>query len=182
MTCIVAVAEAGEVMIGGDSAGSAGHHRRIRADEKVFTKGQFVMGFTSSFRMGQLLRYSLNVAGKPEDMDDAQYMSTWFVDAVRRCLKDGGFAKVSEGREEGGVFIVGYRGRIYTVESDFQVGIPTEPYDAVGCGIDYALGALHALRSTKLTPKTRVTRALDAASTYSGAVAPPYVVLTGGRA
>lgn len=126
--------------------------------------------------MGQLLRYNLSVAGKPEEMSDREYMSTWFVDGVRSCLKSGGFARTNNGQEQGGVFLVGFRGSIYRIDSDFQVGIPVDPYDAVGCGEDFALGALHAMPA-QLAVKTRITKALDAASAYSGAVAPPYVIL-----
>lgn len=177
MTCIVAITDGERVTIGGDSAGSAGYMLAIRADVKVFARAEFVMGFTGSFRMGQLLRYNLSVNGRPEKMDDAEYMSTWFVDAVRRCLKDGGYAKVENGREQGGHFLVGYRGGIYEIESDFQCGIPTTRYAAVGCGEDFALGALHVLDERKVDAKTRIRKALAAAAAFSGMVAPPYVIV-----
>ncbi len=57
MTCIVGIETDKGVVIGGDSAGVSGLGLTVRADEKVFARGPFVMGFTSSFRMGQLLRY-----------------------------------------------------------------------------------------------------------------------------
>ena len=52
MTCIVGLVENGKVYIGGDSAGVAGLDVRMRSDEKVFTKGNMIFGYTSSFRMG----------------------------------------------------------------------------------------------------------------------------------
>lgn len=177
MTCIVAVAEEGIVTIGGDSAGSSGPFTRLRADAKVFRKDNFVMGFTSSFRMGQLLRYSLSVADRPRSMDGEEYMSTWFVSAVRTCLKNGGYARVNEGVEEGGTFLVGYEGRIYGVHDDYQVGCPVEPYEAVGCGVYHALGALRVMEPQKLSAPSRVRKALDVAAFFSNTVSPPYTVL-----
>jgi len=58
MTCIVGLVENGKVYIGGDSAGVAGLDITTRKDEKVFQKENMIFGFTSSFRMGQILRYS----------------------------------------------------------------------------------------------------------------------------
>ena len=70
MTCIVAWLEDEKICIGGDSAGVAVYNMQIRADEKVFKNGEMVFGFTSSFRMGQLLRFSLILPPKKENQDD----------------------------------------------------------------------------------------------------------------
>jgi hypothetical protein len=59
MTAIVGLTDNGTVHIGGDSAGVSDWSLTIRADSKVFTNGPYVMGFTTSLRMGQLPRYAL---------------------------------------------------------------------------------------------------------------------------
>ncbi|MCV7255310.1 hypothetical protein H7J86_24405 [Mycobacterium hackensackense] len=176
MTCIVGIEYPGGVIIGGDSAGLSGWSKTIRADEKVFTNGPYVMGFTSSFRMGQLLRYRLTV---PEpDIDDLdRFMVTTFVDAVRTTLKDGGYAKIENTREEGGTFLVGVGGRLFQVHSDFQVGRAAQGYSACGCGNDIALGSLHTTDRYDIAPADRVRHALDAACALSGGVAGPYTVI-----
>ena len=110
MTCIVGLVHEGSVYIGGDSAGVAGYGLTVRADEKVFTNGDFVMGFTSSFRMWQLLRYSLKPPKYHPDVDLIEYMVTAFVNAVRECLKTGGYAKKDKEEETAGTFLVGFRG------------------------------------------------------------------------
>ena len=59
MTCIVGLVHADGVTIGADSAGCDGAWGIVtRADTKLFHNGPFLFGFTSSFRMGQLLRYA----------------------------------------------------------------------------------------------------------------------------
>lgn len=173
MTCIVGLVDKGTVYIGGDSAGVAGLSLSIRADEKVFQNGPFIMGFTTSFRMGQLLRYKFDPPQQTVNQNDMQYMVTSFIDAVRRCFANNGFG--DKDATVGGNFLVGYKGKLYNIESDFQVGIPAGDFDAVGCGADLALGALYASKGKK--PEQRVQAALEAASTFSAGVAPPFLFI-----
>lgn len=173
MTCIVGLVDKGDVYIGGDSAGVAGLSLSIRADEKVFGNGPFIMGFTSSFRMGQLLRYKFSPPAQTVHQDDMEYMVTSFIDACRTCFSQNGFGDKDATR--GGSFLVGYKGTLYTIEGDYQVGKLHAPFDAVGCGSDLALGALYA--SEGHPPEKRINLALGAASTFSAGVAPPFVIL-----
>src|SRR5690242_15173484 len=85
MTCIVGlVAADGRVHLGGDSAGIAGYDLTVRKDPKVFRVGEFAVGFTSSFRMGQLLRFAFTPPPIEGDLD--AYMVTTFVNALRDCF------------------------------------------------------------------------------------------------
>lgn len=174
MTCIVGVVDKGSVYIGGDSAGVAGWDLVIRRDAKVFRNGPFLFGFTSSFRMGQLLRYAFTPPEHPADMDVDRYLSTAFVDAVRECLKAGGYAKKDNEKEEGGVFLLGYRGRLLHIGSDYQVGEAFDGYDACGCGDSVARGALFA--GARLRPEMRLRTALLAAERWNNGVRGPFIV------
>jgi ATP-dependent protease HslVU (ClpYQ) peptidase subunit len=176
MTAIAAISHDGKVYIGGDSAGSSGHSLTVRKDPKVFINGKFVMGFTSSFRMGSILRYSFQPPCQPEEMIDDVYMNTLFIDAIREALKSGGYASNTNGEESGGTFIVGYRGVLYVIDSDFQVGIPSANYDAVGCGSDLCLGSLFSTDGTRKTAHERIEIALKAAEMFSGGVRGPFVI------
>lgn len=174
MTCIVGVAENGDVIIGGDSMGSDGYTKQVRLDQKVFRRGPFVIGFCGSFRMGQVLHYQLRVPDHPRDMDDYEYMVTLFVNAVRECLMTAGVGKKNEDNtEEGGTFLVGYKGKLYVVEGDYQVGVVGDSYDAIGSGHEIAKGAMYA-QSVTVPAKRRIRRALEAASKFSMSVGPPF--------
>ena len=129
----------------------------------MFVNGPYVMGFTSSFRMGQLLRYALSPPA-PESSDLHGFMCTAFVDALRACLKDGGWAKKESEQETGGQFLVGV------------VSEAADPYAAVGCGAAPALGALFATAAGRLGPRERLDGALKAAERFSNGVRGPYVV------
>ena len=176
MTCIVGLVHEGVVYIGGDSAGVGGMSLTVRADEKVFRNGEFLMGFTTSFRMGQLLRYSLKPPRRHPADDINQYMVVDFIDAVRECLKAGGYASKEKETEQGGTFLVGYSGHLFTVDSDYQVGIPEDGFAAVGSGQDIALGALFATQG-QATPRDRVLTALRSAERFNTGVRGPFHIL-----
>lgn len=174
MTCIVGLVDENKVYIGGDSAGVAGYGLTVRADEKVFINGDFVMGFTSSFRMGQLLRYSLNPPKYHPDIDLIEYMVTSFIEAVRKCLKEGGVAEKKDDKERAGTFLVGFNGKLFKIDSDYQVGVPALTFDACGCGEDIALGSMYS--NSSLPPIERITQALEAAEQFSAGVRHPFIV------
>lgn len=172
MTCIVGVVHSGKVFIGGDSVGVGDWERIDRVDRKVFRNDGVVIGFTTSYRMGQLLRYQLKPPALKDGQDLMEYMVVDFVEAVRKTLKDGGFAKKENEVEKGGVFLVGTRGRLFTIEGDYQVGETGDGYAACGWGAQVALGALHA--SKKLAPRHRITAALKASEYHSRCVRGPF--------
>ncbi len=170
-----------KVLIGGDSAGVAGLDITLRKDSKVFVNGDMVIGYTTSFRLGQLLRFNLKPPCDHYD-DPYEYMCTDFINCVRTSFKEGGYINVENSREEGGLFIVGYKGRIFVVDSDFQVGESHDDYAAVGCGWAYALGSLYMTEyMTEMGAfplagtDRRVELALSAAEKFSGGVRSPFV-------
>ena len=175
MTCIVGLVENGTVYIGGDSASVRTGQLSlvVRNDRKVFRNGDFVMGFTSSFRMGQLLAFNFNPPKRRVGIDVMAYMVTDFIDAARARMKDGGFARVKENTEEGGTFLVGYSGRLFHISDDFQVGESSHGFDACGCGDLIALGSLRSTR-TWTDPGARVKEALECAETFSAGVRAPF--------
>ncbi|TAL42992.1 MAG: hypothetical protein EPN91_07260 [Salinibacterium sp.] len=176
MTAIAGIVHKGTVYIGGDSAGvDSGLSLVVRADAKVFVNGPMVLGFTSSFRMGQLLRYAFTPPPCPKRADVHRYMVTDFIDAVRKTLKKGGYAKIENKVEEGGTFLVGFRGRLFEINGDFQVGEGVDPYGAVGIGRDLVLGALFA--SEGRAPEERIHTALAAAERFGAAVRAPFTVV-----
>lgn len=176
MTCIVGVNHDGKVYLGGDSAAvSEVYDITIRVDPKVFiVNNDMAIGYTGSFRMGQLLRY-ITLPKHLEGMDCFQYMVTAIIPFIRKTFTDGGYNMKVDGRDEGGFFLIGYRGHLYKIDEDYQVGEGTDEYAAVGWGRPYALGSLWHTKS--LSPEDRINTALEVAAYYSGAVAPPFNIV-----
>lgn len=180
MTCIVAYIEKDKVYIGGDSAGIAGYSLSVRKDPKVFINGNFIFGFTSSFRMGQLLMTNkFSPASQKESETDYHYMITSFIDAVIERFKEGGFLSKENEVLTGGTFLVGYKGKLYEINEDFQVAESFDNFNAVGCGHDIAKGAMHILDTfSVLTPKEKIIKSLEAANRFSAGVSAPFNVLS----
>lgn len=178
MTCIVGIEHGGHVWIGGDSAGVDESYGIVtRCDEKVFVSDPMIMGFAGSFRMGQLLRYALDIPEQSAKKDDMEFLVVDFIDVLREVYKDHGHMGKEDGRDEGGTFLLGYHGKLYTVHEDFQVGRAADGYVACGCGEDIALGSLHSTRESNIDPTTRIRMALDAACHHSAGVRAPYTIL-----
>ena len=86
------------------------------------------MGFTTSFRMGQLLMSDerFKVREQKENESNYDYMVSAFIPSVQKLFDVGGFLRESSKEKTGGTFLVGYKGNLYCIEDDFQVA---ELYD-----------------------------------------------------
>jgi len=179
MTAIAGLIDGGKVWMGADSAGVAGLKLAVRRDPKIFRLGEFLFGYTSSFRMGQILRYYLQPAIPDEGQDGHRYMVLKFIPAVRKLLKEHGYLKKEHEREEIGTFLVGWRGELYSVDGDLQVGQFGQPFTSCGCGQDLVLGSLHTTEQLSgLSPSERIQMALHAAETFSAGVRGPFMILS----
>ncbi len=188
MTCIVGIRHDNGVLLAGDSVGvNGGGDASMRKDPKVFALNRHVaIGYTSSYRMGQLLRFNLalpaivDAVGDRRSDDAFEWAVKEFIPAARTALKDGGYAQTDSGEERGGFFLLAVRDRLFEVQSDYQVAEPTPVYLATGSGEPFAIGALHALCSptaktiTKAKARDCATKALEAAVFHNAYVRPPF--------
>lgn len=164
--------------MGGDSAAveEEGYELRVRADPKVFKVGPLVIGFAGSFRAGQLVRHELQAPAHRRGVKVDQYIGSVLVGAMRRLFIEGGVGRKENNVEDSGAsFLIGYRGRIFTLEADWNVGENVHPYDATGSGAAAALGALHVTKA--LAPRPRVLAALGAAQAFSAGVRAPFIII-----
>lgn len=178
MTCIVAIKDNGKVYMGGDSAGVAGSKISYRRDEKVFINGPMLMGFTTSFRMGQILRYSLNVPYHSPEKSDMEYLCTDFAESIYKTFEDKGYGKIEMNQKKGGQFLVGYRGEIYVIHSDYQVALGNSVYEAIGSGAEVAMGSLFTTQFINMKIEDKLAYALQAASHHITSVKSPFNILS----
>ena len=185
MTCIVGMVDKkrGGVVMGADSIGSDGWTKGIIASPKIFTiktsSNRLTIGYTSSFRMGQILQYHLKVPPHDFNIGDEEYIVTKLIPAIRSTLKDHGYSKVENNVERGGVFLVGYRRSIFKIQSDFSVLHYLSGFAAVGSDETFAIGAMHALMSTTKAPASRIVKtALSTAAANCATVSGPFTIIT----
>lgn len=171
MTCVVGIVKKEGVFLGADSGAFNEDDLtyNVRKDEKIFQRGEMIIGFCSSFRMGQLLKYRLEIPKQPKNISDLEYMSTLFIDAVKTCFEQNDY---DDFKEEDCNFMVGYKGCLYVIMQDFQVAVHAEGYAAIGSGEAIAVGALYATRDE--SPEKSIEIALNAAENHSMAVKKPF--------
>lgn len=175
MTCIVGMVDGGKVFMGADSLATNHYVQTPRKDAKLFRNKHLLIGYCGSPRMGQLLRFKLEPPEIPAGKDVFNYACTDLVDAVIKTLKDNGFAKEDNNVLEGGTFLLGVAGRLFRIDSDFQVAESLYSYDACGSGAEVALGSLHSTTSFTSSEK-RLKLALEAASAHTPYVQSPYLI------
>jgi 20S proteasome alpha/beta subunit len=107
-------------------------------------------------------------------------MCSTYITELIKCFGEHGYLEKKSEVASGGTFLVGYKGVLYRVDNDFQVGISHDPYDACGCGEYYALGALDVLTTfdtdSEEDARNVVVLALKAAERYSAGVRRPFTV------
>ena len=102
-----------------------------------------------------------------------------YIDALMKIFEENRFLKDDE-KDLHGKFLFGYKGKLYTLESDFQIAQNIMPYDkwfdSVGCGDEYALGAMSTYLNLINEPKPEnvIKSGLDAANVFSRSVCPPF--------
>jgi len=181
MTCIVAyVDDAGNGHIGSDSLSSNSWRKDTVRNRKIFRKENFLFGYTSSWRMGQLLEYQFNLPERKPNQTLTRYMHTDFIEGVRTLLKDHGYMEIDKAKESIGTFIVVIESRIFYIQDDLSILESENKFDACGCGEDFARSAMHILdKYVKIAPRELLKEAIAVAGKYSTGVGGSFKYLAG---
>jgi hypothetical protein len=136
---------------------------------KVFRRGHYVVGFAGSFQVGDLLKYKVDFPEKMSVDSHPRLIS----EAIQEAFQQ---AKLKTDDWEA---LVGYGGRLYTVQHDFYCYRHARPYAAIGAGsaVAVALGTLRTLEkkaNKKMTGRARVKMALENAAAFSSSVRSPW--------
>lgn len=174
MTCIVGLVGKKGVLIAGDAQGSTEWTKREDVSAKVFQLSDLLaVGYCGSGRFGQILQYHLmdSLDDPPLNMDEHRWVVRDFVPYLREHTEEHGHLHIHHNVEEFGpsAFLLGVRGRLFTIESDFGVCEHVISYDSIGSGAETAAGVLHgalgdetgAITDSRLLPLA--TRAIAAA-------------------
>lgn len=175
MTCIVGYADGKNVWLAGDaSANGVNDAISTITVPKVFKKGKMLFGFCQSFRMGQILQYCFD---PPEDNrdDPNEYFVCDFIPALKRMYVQHEYEASGENH---GAIIVGYKGKLFTIEEDFGVLNDTSMYASIGSGSDVALGAMCALYETVKDPIILLIKVLSISEKHISTVRKPFTIVS----
>ena len=176
MTCIIGLEHDGYVYIGGDSAAVGGWTTQPIRHPKVFHNGDFILGYTTSFRMGELLQYQWKPPEYNDDITILEFMHTDVIESIRQTFKDFGYSRIENNKEKGGSFLIGFKDSLFGVDSDFQIKQMLYEFTACGSGQDVALGAMYVL--SQKHPDTMILKALKASAQFQGGVMPPFHIVS----
>ena len=133
MTCIIAYKnKKGNVVLAGDKMGSNGYTHSTIKEPKVFKKGDFMLGYTTSFRMGQILHHLWNPPQRKVDQNHCNYIYTDVIPSFIKIFDDNKFGKDASY----GFFIMIFEGRIYEVQENMSILERERNVVSVGCGED----------------------------------------------
>lgn len=201
MTCIVGIEFDQGVLIAGDKQGTEGNMRQDFVNSKLIMLppaseqgASAIAGYSSSYRMGQILENFVRMPDQPEGMSDISYLVSLFIPKVISAYKDNGSSLDPSGEyveSRSGYFILGYKGRVYSIGSNYSVLSPRLGYCAEGSGEQVALGNLFSFLGESCPSKDRsftrahacAREALRAAYTFNSSVGGDgeYIILYDGN-
>jgi ATP-dependent protease HslVU (ClpYQ) peptidase subunit len=182
MSCVVSVLVDGKLFMGSDSGVFLEDNIIPSYFEKVFWKGEFLVGVVGSVRSSQVIRYGMDLPSM-EDRDPMEYMVNTFTASLRKSLNEMGRSMESDdGEVVTASILVGmkdnsHKHRLFLVGHDFSILEPNQNYFSIGAGSDAAMGYLDAVSNTAEDEGfLRVKEALEVAGKFSPWVIPPYKV------
>lgn len=179
MTCIIGIESNGKVYMGGDSSAISGWENERINFKKVFITSGVMIGYSTSFRMGQIIEAHLDIPTFGEG--GMYYMVNLFIPALRSVLKDNGFTTIENNHETAGSLLVGISGHLYRINEDFSVTRAMDGFTAIGIGNQFALGAMAGIMRSnqpKKEPDKMILQALEIAGYFSIGVSEPYYVMS----
>jgi ATP-dependent protease HslVU (ClpYQ) peptidase subunit len=172
VTCVVGIASAGQVLLGGDSGVLDDTYRFQGKTLKVrrVRKG-LVVGAAGPWRALTVALY-----GTDWPNDDDRPVFEWALEEVVPAISSA-LVRGAVETEDYPEIILGVRGRIVMIDESLGPYEPADRWCAIGNGGPVALGSL--AETVRLQPRTRAKRALEAATRYTHHVFPPYHYVRG---
>lgn len=161
--------------MGGDSAAVEVESNLVssRVEPKVFIHGDYIIGYSGSFRFGKVVEYSCELP-KPDYKDIHKFMNTHFVNAIRDAVEDNKLDNSEE--KDSAELLIGLHGHIFELNSDWHVGEDSNSFNSIGSGSSFALGSLFSTKRLK-DCRSRVKMALEASEAFSPYVKKPFTIL-----
>lgn len=177
MTCIVGIEHKGTVYLGGDSAATnSSMDRTIIKDPKVFVRGDVAFGVCGLPKVMDALAHVVKLPSQVGGTDRA-FLVGELIPAIREGLQklDCTHTTAEEGTYFEGAMLLGYRGKLYELQGNFQLIHSSTGWAAVGSGEALANGAFRSTAHIR-DPEERLLAALEAACGNAG-VAPPFTIV-----
>lgn len=173
MTCIVGVEINNKTYMGSDSSAVTDTNKWAVDEPKLFIRDGLLFGYAGCFRMANLIQYQLKVPKHRKSMTDKEYLNVPLIEELRRVFRANDYTYDQTSNESS--LLIGYRGKLYTLENGYILTRTMGKYAAIGTGAAVALGSLYATKELGgLKPEQRLQLALRAAVEHSRGICAPY--------
>lgn len=170
MTCIAAVEGKNCVFLCSDSfLGLAEIKHRLDRPKFFCAKSGLVFAYAGSFRVPQIIENHCVFPARPRRELEHQYVVKYVVTEIRRAIAEGG----AESEMKDSELLIIYRGKIYSMYSDYSVTRVACGYVSIGAGCQFALGALAAMSNPAQDSESALT-AVRAAAQHCSTVSGPF--------
>lgn len=169
MTAIIGFTKNNKVYMAGDRAASSQEFSQEITHPKIFIKGKVLIGYTTSFRFGDILEYHLKIPKSNKKLLPRAYVVKKLVPAIRAALVANNYIADSA-NEDSGTALIGYKGSLFILQSDWSIVEHSNNIQAVGSGWSVALGATTALLNTGMKPKAVLKEAMRITAFYDNTV------------
>ena len=156
MTVIVGITDGDKVYMGSDSLISGENEIQSLNTPKIIKKeciqdcgmidetDTIIIGVSGTLRGLQLLQYQWNPPVQSQDQTDDEYIHVSVLNSIHTLFIEYGAGLMIENQDQHpDNFLIGYKGRLYILDPNYQLFEVTKPYIAIGSGAAYALGSLN---------------------------------------
>ncbi len=181
MTLVIAVEEAGRIVMGADSAAGNPEEFYVYPQlEKIVRRGPYLVGHCGSGLVGQVVNLLVEWPDPPASGALLPFLVRELVPEIRRAVRAAGAAQ--EGRAilgEKTVLLLGVRGQLFVAAADLCV-VRSPRLSCIGAGRHAGYPAMEALEAAGVEPaRQRIETALEIVARRVPVVEPPFRILEG---
>ena len=125
-------------------------HRNVPKRYGYCTEAPILIGYSGSFRLGQILECFANnktlLPVMAKDDSTIKYLVVRFIPFLINLFEKHKFLGYTDnGFISGGTILFGMNGKLYTIQEDFSVIEIVDKYSAIGSGEPYALASMSTM-------------------------------------
>lgn len=179
MTCCVALEHNDKVYLGSDSFMGNSNSRDQMDRPKFFQKGEKLhIAFAGDIRGAQVVEHDIKFRAMKADETEEAYLVVEVARKLQAKFNKEGLVKTVESETTNGTdFLACINNKVFLIQNDFSVVRSRHGFAGIGNGSDYALGAMAAMKTSKLDPRKKVFRALEIAAKLGPQVCAPFHVI-----
>jgi ATP-dependent protease HslVU (ClpYQ) peptidase subunit len=171
MTCIVAVANAGIVWMGGDSLCTWNSDScDTLVQPKVSVKNNMILGCAGNLNHCQKILHCWEPPTS-DQISGFEYILKIALPSLKSFYEDNDIDLKDET-----LVLIGYQGRVYIIGTELSVHESVYGYAAIGSGDMVAYGALYVTQNEE--PPARIKLALEASERHCSGVRAPFTILS----